>query len=90
MADWSVACAVIRITGVSGEPGARRGEQLDAGDVRHPDVGEHHVGRELGEHLEPLPPAVRGVRLEPLVAEQDAEGVEDPALVVDHEDAGLV
>ena len=67
---------------------ARRGEDLDAADVRHADVGEHDVRLQLGELLEPARAAVRGVRVEAGVAQQDAERLEDALLVVDDEDGG--
>ena len=67
---------------------ARRGEDLDAADVGHPDVGEHDVGLQLGELRESRPAAVRGVRVEAGVAQQDAERLENPLLVVDDEHGG--
>ena len=47
------------MTGTSGSLCARRGEDLDARDVRHADVGEHDVGAHLAEPLEAGLSAVR-------------------------------
>src|SRR5690606_36902338 len=67
---------------------ARRRENLEAGDAGHPHVREHHVRRALLDLLEPLATAQSGTNLEALLPEEDAEGLEDPGFVVDHEDVG--
>ena len=67
----------------------RRAEDLDAADVRHPDVAQDDVGPEIGELFEGLLPAVRDDRRESFVLEQDAQRLEDPGLIIDHQDRGL-
>ena len=67
---------------------ARGRQDLDAADVGHPDVGQHDVRPELADAVEARLAAVRHVRGESLVAQQDVEGVENARLVVDDEDRG--
>src|SRR5829696_1428767 len=67
---------------------ARRGEDLDPAHVRHANVGEDDVRLERRELREPLSTAVRGVRVEAGVAQQDPERLEDSLLVVDDQDFG--
>ena len=56
----------------------RRGEDLDAADVRHADVGEDDVRDSTRAMLlEPRLAAVRDVRREALVAQQDVERIEN-------------
>ena len=64
-------------------------EDFDPGDAGHLDVGEDEVGGGGLELLEPRFAALRRRYVEALVLEQDAQGVEDPLLVVDDENGGL-
>ncbi len=56
-------------------------------DVRHADVGEHDVRPQLADAVEPRLAAVREVRRESFVAQQDVERIENARLVVDDEHA---
>ena len=66
----------------------RGGEDLHAAHVRHAHVGEHDVRLERRELRETRPAPVRRVRVEAGVAQEDAERLEDPLLVVDDEHGG--
>ena len=65
------------MTGTSGSRLPRRGQDLHAADVRHAHVGEHDVGVELADALQARLAAVRDVRREAFVAQQDAERLEN-------------
>ena len=86
IADCSVACAVIRITGISGSLLPRRGEHLETADGRHADVAEDDVRLQRGDLLQTLPAAKCNVCREPLVLEENAQRIDYSRLVIDDED----
>src|SRR5215208_2100798 len=64
-------------------------QYFDAGNVWHPNVGEHDVGRGAHEVLERLLAPLCEQRGEALVAEKDVQRVENARLVIHDEDAWL-
>ncbi len=69
---------------------ARGRQDIEPGHLRHPDVGEDDVMGAGPDLLQPGLAALGGGHLEPLVPEQDPEGIEDPGLVVHHQHRGLI
>ena len=67
-----------------------RGQDLDAGDARHLEVGQHDVGRGAFQLLEARLPSLGRRDIETLVLEQNAERLEDSLLIVDDEDRWCV
>jgi hypothetical protein len=67
---------------------ARRGEHLEPAHARHAHIGEHDVGGQGRDLVEPLLAAQSHVRREALVLEEDPQRLDDPRLVIDDQDAG--
>src|SRR5207237_9466409 len=64
----------------------RGGEDVDAGDVRHPDIGEHDIRCYRRQLLEATLAALREPWREPFSAQQDVERIPNSGFVVHDED----
>ena len=65
---------------------AHRGQNVEAGDIRHSDVGDDQVGLECRDLLEAFLAAERSVGNEAFALQKNSNGVENSLLVVDDED----
>ena len=65
-------------------------QDVESGDLGHPHVGQHDVVAAGPDLVQPGLATLRRRDLEPLLAEQDPQGVEDAGFVVDDQDRGLL
>src|SRR5581483_3948064 len=70
-----------------GIPGADRAQHLHAAHGGHADIAQDDVGIDRVDLLQRELAPERGMRTEAFVLEQDAQRVENPRLVIDHQNA---
>ncbi len=65
-------------------------EHVDATHLGHANVREYEIRALLAELLEPIRTGERRKDLEPLLVQEDAQGLDDALLVIDQKDAWLL